>query len=149
MIAQIKKYRPSLVVSDADVVGEAPDFPYVEYDQYMDPISETFEAMENDPVTIGIQLKALSNVKNEAKEIAYWMSKLYREQQPAYELEQNGIVIQEATMLPPTTDDLTAGFIFTSGVDLRVEIIDGFTDDTQPGQIGSVDVLMTKDTKEE
>ncbi len=136
-------------MSDADVVGEAPDFPYVEYDQYMDPISETFEAMENDPVTIGIQLKALSNVKNEAKEIAYWMSKLYREQQPAYELEQNGIVIQEATMLPPTTDDLTAGFIFTSGVDLRVEIIDGFTDDTQPGQIGSVDVLMTKDTKEE
>lgn len=150
LIAQVKKYRPELEVSDVDVVGDAPSFPYVEYDQYMDPQSQTFEAMDNEPVIIHVQMKVLSNVKNEAKAIAYWLSKLYREQQPAYELLQKNIVIQKATMIPPERDDLTSGFIFTEGTDLRIELLDGFSDDTQSGRIESVDVSFNfEKTKEE
>lgn len=122
----------------------------MEYDQYQDPITQTFEAMENEPIIVPVQIKALSNVKNEAKSISYWLSKLYRENQPAYELLQKNIVVQKATMIPPQRDDLTSGFVFTSGVDLRVEILDGFIDDTQTGRLDSIDVsFRTKKPKEE
>lgn len=151
MIAQIKKYRSDLVVSDVDVVGEAPDLPYITYDQYMDPHTDVFEPMDNAPIVLNVQLKALSAVKNEAKEIAYWLSKLYTEQQPSYELQRQStsLVVQKATMIPPTRDDLTTGFIFTSGVDLQIELLDGFTDDTQAGQISSIDVSFINQKKEE
>lgn len=138
LINQIHQEEPDLVVTAQNVVATNPAFPYVEYDIYDDGSSQTFENMNDEPVLVGIQMKAVSNIENEAKAIAHWLSKLFREQQPAAELAQLGIGVKRASPLPPTVDFLTSDYIFTSGTDLQVEILDGFQDNTQPGQIQTV-----------
>ncbi|VDG31408.1 hypothetical protein (plasmid) [Lactobacillus brevis] [Lactiplantibacillus mudanjiangensis] len=138
LIEQIHKYEPDLVVTAENVVATNPAFPYVEYDIYDDGTAQTFENMNNEPLLVGVQMKAVSNLENEAKAIAQWLSKVFREAQPATELMQQGIGVKRASPLPPTVDFLTSDYIFTSGTDLQIEILDGFQDNTQPGQIQTV-----------
>ena len=135
LIEQVNKYEPDLVVTAQNVVADNPAFPYVEYDIYDDGSNQTFEAMNNEPVLLGIQMKAVSDVENEAKAMAHWLSKLFREQQPAVELADQGIAVQRALPMPPASDFLTSSYIFTSGTDLRIEVLDGFQDTTQSGEI--------------
>lgn len=138
LIEQIHEYEPDLVVTAENVAATNPAFPYVEYDIYDDGVGQTFENMDNEPLLIGVQMKAVSNLENEAKGIAHWLSKLFREQQPAVELGNQGIGVKRALPLPPTTDFLTTDYIFTSGTDLQIEVLDGYQDNTQPGQIQAV-----------
>lgn len=138
IIAQIHKYKPDITVSDAAVIGDTPNYPFITYALTDDYIPASFNDPENEAFYINMQLKAISNNQNEAKTLGHWLRKLLFLQEPKYDLAQQAIVACDITPLPPVESYLDVDWQFSSGGTYRLMVQDNYADETQTGNIDTV-----------
>lgn len=143
IIEQIHKYKPDLTVTDAAVKGDLPDYPYITYDLVDDYEKTTFADNENENFLVKVQLKVVSDNKNEAKTLGLWLRKLFFLRQPKYELAKLGMVAVRSQAVPPVEQYLQVDWQFSSGVLYTFMVQDGFVDDTQPGTLSEVNPTYT------
>lgn len=144
IIEQIHKYKPDLTVTDAAVSGDLPDYPFVVYDQPDDGDPVEFNDYDHEISNIGITLKAVSDDKNEAKDLGRWLRKLLFLQMPKYELAQKAIVALSVQKLPAIEDFLDVDWQFSSGAEYLLQVQDNYVDETQPGTLGAVNPIYTQ-----
>ena len=94
--------------------------------------------VENETFDLHVQFKAISNDEMEAKGLGHELRKLFFLQQPEYDLLQKGIVAKGCDAIPPVDQYLDVDWQFTAGADYTFEVQDNFTDQTQTGNIASV-----------
>lgn len=138
IIAQIKKYKPGITVSDAGVMGETPDYPFITYSLYEDDEQASFNDPENESFYVRLQLKAISDNQNEAKTLGHWLRKLLILQQPKVDLLAQAIVVDSVTTLASSETYLDVDWQFSSGADYRLMVQDNYVDETQTGTISTV-----------
>lgn len=135
VIAEIHKYAADLVVTDEYVTGQPPPYPYVSIDIYDDYTRASFADVDNEAFYVSMDLKAVSDNKNEAKAIGMWLRKLLFLRVPHTDLLKQHIVAVSCDAIPDTNAFLDVTWQFMAGADYKLMVQDDFTDDTQPGFI--------------
>ncbi|MCT2883682.1 phage neck terminator protein [Lentilactobacillus parabuchneri] len=138
LVAEIKQYFPHLNVRQQSVNNASPAYPYITYKIYDDYERVLFNDVENETFDLHVQFKAISNDEMEAKGLGHELRKLFFLQQPAYDLLQQSIVAKSCDAIPPVDQYLDVDWQFTAGADYTFEVQDNFTDQTQTGNIASV-----------
>lgn len=138
LVAEIKQYFPGVTVRLQSVNSASPAYPYITYKIYDDYDRVLFNDVENETFDLHVQFKAISNDEMEAKSLGHQLRKLFFLQQPEYDLLQKGIVAKGCDAIPPVDQYLDVDWQFTAGADYTFEVQDNFTDQTQIGNIASV-----------
>lgn len=138
LVAEIKQYFLNVPVRPQSVNNASPAYPYITYKIYDDYDRVLFNDVENETFDLHVQFKAISNDENEAKGLGHELRKLFFLQQPEYDLLQKGIVAKGCDAIPPVDQYLDVDWQFTAGADYTFEVQDNFTDQTQTGNIASV-----------
>ena len=138
LVAEIKQYFPHVNVRQQSVNNASPTYPYIVYKIYDDYDRVLFNDVENETFDLHVQFKAISNDEMEAKSLGHQLRKLFFLQQPEYDLLQKGIVAKGCDAIPPVDQYLDVDWQFTAGADYTFEVQDNFTDQTQTGNIASV-----------
>ncbi|OCB80957.1 hypothetical protein A8O18_04045 [Lentilactobacillus parabuchneri] len=138
LVAEIKQYFPHVNVRQQSVNNASPAYPYITYKIYDDYDRVLFNDVENETFDLHVQFKAISNDEMEAKSLGHQLRKLFFLQQPEYDLLQKGIVAKGCDAIPPVDQYLDVDWQFTAGADYTFEVQDNFTDQTQIGNIASV-----------
>ena len=138
LVAEIKQYFPNVPVRPQSVNNASPAYPYITYKIYDDYDRVLFNDVENETFDLHVQFKAISNDEMEAKGLGHELRKLFFLQQPEYDLLQKGIVAKGCDAIPPVDQYLDVDWQFTAGADYTFEVQDNFTDQTQTGNIASV-----------
>lgn len=138
LVAEIKQYFPHVNVRQQSVNNASPAYPYITYKIYDDYDRVLFNDVENETFDLHVQFKAISNDEMEAKSLGHQLRKLFFLQQPEYDLLQKGIVAKGCDAIPPVDQYLDVDWQFTAGADYTFEVQDNFTDQTQTGNIASV-----------
>lgn len=132
LIAQIHKYEPDLTVTDSSVMGDPPAYPYISIDIYGDG-EETTTDIENAPINLHVQIKCISDNKNEAKTTGLWLRKLLFLRQVHWDLIHQHIVAVNVATIPSVEQYLDVDWQFSSGADYTLQVQDDFEDNSQPG----------------
>ncbi|MDM7515534.1 hypothetical protein QUF07_02290 [Lentilactobacillus sp. TOM.63] len=138
LVAEIKQYFPDIPVRPQSVNNVQPAYPYITYKIYDDYDRVLFSDVENETFDLHVQFKAISSDEMEAKSLGHQLRKLFFLQQPEYDLLQKGIVAKDCDAIPPVDQYLDVDWQFTAGADYTFEVQDNFTDQTQTGNIASV-----------
>ena len=138
LVAEIEKYFPDVPVRPQSINNKAPAPPYIVYKIYDDYDRVLLNDVENETFDLHVQFKAISNDENEVKGLGHELRKLFFLQQPAYDLLQQSIVAKSCDAIPPVDQYLDVDWQFTAGADYTFEVQDNFTDQTQTGNIASV-----------
>lgn len=138
LVAEIEKYFPDVPVRPQSINNASPAYSYITYKIYDDYDRVLFNDVENETFDLHVQFKAISNDEMEAKSLGHQLRKLFFLQQPEYDLLQKGIVAKGCDAIPPVDQYLDVDWQFTAGADYTFEVQDNFTDQTQTGNIASV-----------
>lgn len=128
-IAEINKYKDIDVVQQ-NSAGKRPNFPYITIDVSDSFIQNTFSPL-SDHFNSRIQVKAVSDDRNECGALSDFIRTKFFDQQPTADLAEKGIGVINMEPNPATSTNLDTYFVYEDSWSFMLNIFNHHEDDTQ------------------
>lgn len=133
LIREIQKYK-DIVVTQANVIGDTPSYPYITVD-VLDPYIPVTSVFNANIFNMRVQIKVVSNDKTEYSALLEFVRRLFEYKQPTSDLLANNVGVISIESNPSMENYIENEIIYDGGFDLVLNIEHKYEDFTQQSNV--------------